>query len=50
MGSGPLRLIICGALGRMGLRVAELAHQDPRFSVTASVIKGRAMAGSASSQ
>lgn len=36
----PLRLIVCGALGRMGSRVADLARNDARFSLAACVIKG----------
>lgn len=38
--SGPLRLIVCGAAGRMGSRVVELAAADPRFSVAAGIRRG----------
>ncbi len=34
----PLRVIICGALGRMGGRVAALAQEDSRFAVVAGVV------------
>ena len=33
-----MRLIVCGALGRMGRRVADLALTDPRFEVVVGVI------------
>lgn len=44
----PLRLIVTGAWGRMGTRVAELARKDPRFSIVAGVVKGQAASGSGS--
>lgn len=37
MPSRPLRLIVCGAAGRMGSRVARLAAEDRRFRLTARV-------------
>lgn len=37
MTAKPLRLIVCGAAGRMGSRVAALAAADPRFSLAACV-------------
>lgn len=39
------RLIVCGAWGRMGARVADLARRDPRFSLAGCVVKGQAMVG-----
>src|SRR5260370_1274031 len=33
----PLRLIVCGALGRMGQRVLALAEEDARFQAMAGV-------------
>lgn len=33
----PVRLIVCGASGRMGARVAALASADPRFSLAATL-------------
>ena len=33
----PLRIIVCGALGRMGRRVMDLAKKDPRFHIVADV-------------
>jgi len=35
--AAPLRLVVCGASGRMGARVAALAAGDPRFRVAAVV-------------
>lgn len=35
----PLRLILCGALGRMGRRVAELAGRDSRFKLVAGIVR-----------
>jgi len=37
MAAEPLRLIVAGAAGRMGSRVAALASADPRFHVVARV-------------
>jgi 4-hydroxy-tetrahydrodipicolinate reductase len=44
-----VRLIVCGAWGRMGARVLDLARKDSRFEVAASVVKGRAMVGGSNS-
>ncbi|MBI4677109.1 MAG: 4-hydroxy-tetrahydrodipicolinate reductase [Elusimicrobia bacterium] len=35
----PLKIVVCGALGRMGSRVAELGTRDKRFLVVARVDK-----------
>ena len=35
----PLRIILCGALGRMGRRVADLAGKDRRFQIVAGVVR-----------
>lgn len=38
MAMNPIRLAVCGAAGRMGLRIVALAHQEPdRFSVCQAV-------------
>lgn len=37
MSAKPLRLIVCGASGRMGSKVAALAAADPRFRLAACV-------------
>lgn len=38
MANRPLRLIVCGASGRMGARVAALAAADPRFTLSACLL------------
>lgn len=35
----PVRLVVCGASGRMGARIIALAEADPRFQVMAGVEK-----------
>ena len=36
----PLRLIVCGASGRMGARVRALALEDPRFALVGGISLG----------
>lgn len=33
----PLKLILCGAAGRMGREIAELAEWDPRFTIVGGI-------------
>ncbi|MBI4425224.1 MAG: 4-hydroxy-tetrahydrodipicolinate reductase [Elusimicrobia bacterium] len=38
----PMRIVVCGAAGRMGRRICELARADRRFAVAAGVDSGDA--------
>ena len=39
----PLRLIVCGAAGRMGSLVMKLAREDGRFAPGAGIVRGNAV-------
>ena len=41
----PLRLIVCGAAGRMGRRVLEAARRDVRFTIAGAVVRSRPAVG-----